>query len=92
MSTTIPWLQLPWINPERTKKLIDALSRRILVIDGAMGTMVQGYSLVEDDYRGERFAYAALYDGRDDDLGQRLFDGPSADVEVAEGQRFARNA
>ena len=52
MSTTIPWL-----HPERVQKLSDALSRRILVIDGAMGTMVQGYSLVEDDYRGERFAH-----------------------------------
>ena len=28
---------------------------RILVIDGAMGTMIQGYKLSENDYRGERF-------------------------------------
>jgi 5-methyltetrahydrofolate--homocysteine methyltransferase len=32
-----------------------ALDARILVIDGAMGTMVQGYDLTEDDFRGERF-------------------------------------
>ena len=31
-------------------------SRRVLVIDGAMGTMIQGYHLTEADYRGERFA------------------------------------
>jgi len=51
MSTTIPWL-----HPARVQKLSDALSRRILVIDGAMGTMVQSYRLEENDYRGERFA------------------------------------
>ncbi|HEX6616172.1 MAG TPA: methionine synthase [Gemmatimonadales bacterium] len=32
------------------------LSRRILVLDGAMGTMIQTYGLEERDYRGERFA------------------------------------
>jgi 5-methyltetrahydrofolate--homocysteine methyltransferase len=31
------------------------LERRILVIDGAMGTMIQKYHLKEEDYRGERF-------------------------------------
>ncbi|MBX2924451.1 MAG: homocysteine S-methyltransferase family protein [Chitinophagaceae bacterium] len=33
----------------------DALKERILVIDGAMGTMIQRYKLGEADYRGERF-------------------------------------
>ena len=33
-----------------------ALEKRILVIDGAMGTMIQRYKLSEADYRGERFA------------------------------------
>src|SRR5690349_24518952 len=33
-----------------------ALQQRILVIDGAMGTMIQRYKLAEKDYRGERFA------------------------------------
>ena len=33
-----------------------ALQQRILVLDGAMGTMIQAVGLVEDDYRGERFA------------------------------------
>ncbi|ULX57967.1 methionine synthase [Ectothiorhodosinus mongolicus] len=36
--------------------LEEALSRRILILDGAMGTMIQSYGLVEEDYRGERFA------------------------------------
>jgi 5-methyltetrahydrofolate--homocysteine methyltransferase len=47
---------LPWLRPERTRLLLDALSRRILVIDGAMGTMLQSYKLDEAGYRGERFA------------------------------------
>lgn len=33
----------------------EALEQRILVIDGAMGTMIQRYHLTEADYRGERF-------------------------------------
>ncbi|NOS90256.1 MAG: methionine synthase [Methylococcaceae bacterium] len=32
------------------------LSQRILFLDGAMGTMIQGYKLDEKDYRGDRFA------------------------------------
>ncbi|MFT4048138.1 MAG: homocysteine S-methyltransferase family protein, partial [Solimonas sp.] len=39
-----------------TAPLHAALRRRILVLDGAMGTMIQGYKLEERDYRGERFA------------------------------------
>ena len=31
------------------------LEKRILVIDGAMGTMIQRHKLTEEDYRGERF-------------------------------------
>src|SRR3954469_3722628 len=33
-----------------------ALKKRILVLDGAMGTMIQRYKLTEADFRGERFA------------------------------------
>src|SRR6478672_10740430 len=33
----------------------DVLKERILIIDGAMGTMIQRYKLEEADYRGERF-------------------------------------
>jgi 5-methyltetrahydrofolate--homocysteine methyltransferase len=33
----------------------DLLKERILIIDGAMGTMIQRYNLTEEDYRGDRF-------------------------------------
>ena len=33
----------------------DILQSRILVLDGAMGTMIQRYNLSEDQYKGERF-------------------------------------
>ena len=36
--------------------LKDSLKERILVLDGAMGTMIQQYSLTEEDFRGERFS------------------------------------
>ena len=38
------------------KILTRLLTERILIMDGAMGTMIQGYDLDEDAYRGERFA------------------------------------
>jgi 5-methyltetrahydrofolate--homocysteine methyltransferase len=37
------------------QKLRKLLNEQILIIDGAMGTMVQRYQLNEEDYRGERF-------------------------------------
>lgn len=37
------------------KTLQDSLKERILIIDGAMGTMIQRHKLTEADYRGERF-------------------------------------
>lgn len=40
---------------ERTDLLKQLLSERILMLDGAMGTMIQSYKLSESDYRGERF-------------------------------------
>jgi len=36
-------------------KIHDILKNRILILDGAMGTMIQRYKLTEDDFRGERF-------------------------------------
>ena len=36
-------------------KFEQLLSERILILDGAMGTMIQAYKLEEDGYRGERF-------------------------------------
>lgn len=42
---------------QTTKLRIEqALTQRILVIDGGMGTMIQAHQLQESDYRGERFA------------------------------------
>ena len=37
------------------KTIQEELKKRILIIDGAMGTMIQRYKLAEADYRGERF-------------------------------------
>ena len=43
------------------------LGERILILDGAMGTMIQSYKLAEADYRGERFAaYAQDLKGNND--------------------------
>src|SRR4051812_42368212 len=42
-------------RPARIAALHDALKQRILVLDGAMGTMVQRYALTEAQFRGERF-------------------------------------
>lgn len=36
--------------------LLDAAAQRILILDGAMGTMLQRHKLTESDFRGERFA------------------------------------
>ncbi|MBP6533601.1 MAG: methionine synthase [Arenimonas sp.] len=54
---------LPWKNPERVDALENALKNRILILDGAMGTMIQRHDLQESDYRGERFkhGYDALF-------------------------------
>ena len=39
--------------------LSEILSRRIVILDGAMGTMVQRHKLTETDYRGARFRRAS---------------------------------
>ena len=44
---------------KQTQKLTEILSQKILFLDGAMGTMIQGYGLEEKDFRGERFKDAA---------------------------------
>ncbi len=46
----------PQHRPDATADLTAALLDRVLVLDGAMGTMIQSYGLAEADYRGERFA------------------------------------
>jgi 5-methyltetrahydrofolate--homocysteine methyltransferase len=40
---------------DRTDELIALLQQRILILDGAMGTMIQRHKLQEADYRGEQF-------------------------------------
>ena len=41
-----------WLFPERTQRLLRALHQRILILDGAMGTMLQRHGLDEAGYRG----------------------------------------
>ncbi|MFA9441299.1 methionine synthase [Uliginosibacterium sp. sgz301328] len=43
------------MQPDRSPELRQLLAQRILILDGAMGTMIQRYKLGEADYRGERF-------------------------------------
>ncbi|HEX9163119.1 MAG TPA: homocysteine S-methyltransferase family protein, partial [Thermoanaerobaculia bacterium] len=43
-------------QPDRTAELRQLLEKRILIIDGAMGTMIQRYHLDEKAFRGSRFA------------------------------------
>ena len=46
---------LPWLHPDRVALLENALRERILILDGGMGTMLQGHQLDEEGFRGERF-------------------------------------
>jgi 5-methyltetrahydrofolate--homocysteine methyltransferase len=41
---------------DRIEQLLELSRQRILILDGAMGTMIQRYNLVEADYRGARFS------------------------------------
>lgn len=41
---------------DRSAQLKQLMAERILILDGAMGTMIQRHKLEEEDYRGERFA------------------------------------
>src|ERR1700704_3669494 len=47
------------MQPDRTEELSALLERRILILDGAMGTTIQGSRLSEADFRGERFSGSA---------------------------------
>ncbi|MFO0909792.1 MAG: methionine synthase [Isosphaeraceae bacterium] len=48
-------MTLPPSTPRVKSTIASLLEERILVLDGAMGTMIQTYGLGEDDFRGERF-------------------------------------
>lgn len=43
-------------SADKTLHIRSLLEQKILILDGAMGTMIQHHKLEEDDYRGERFA------------------------------------
>ena len=40
---------------DKTEQIKQLMSEKILILDGAMGTMIQSYKLEEKDYRGEQF-------------------------------------
>jgi len=43
------------VKNDKTEILRSLLNERVLIMDGAMGTVIQGYGLAEEDFRGERF-------------------------------------
>jgi 5-methyltetrahydrofolate--homocysteine methyltransferase len=45
----------PYTRSSRLTRLDELLLERIVVLDGAMGTLIQSYTLEETDFRGERF-------------------------------------
>jgi 5-methyltetrahydrofolate--homocysteine methyltransferase len=55
-------------RPDASQELGELLRERILVLDGAMGTMIQAHKLAEHDYRGDRFASYDRDLGGDNDL------------------------
>ena len=58
---------------KRIVSLIETLESRIMLLDGAMGTMIQGYGLSEEDYRGDKFG---------DRRGRAVGIGPAAGQET----------
>ena len=85
----------------RTNLLRQAVKDRILVLDGAMGTMLQRYKLTEADYRGEQFAnwpsdlkgnHDLLNITRPDVVGQVHRDYFLAGADIVETNTFNANA
>ena len=64
--------QLPWLHPERVALIQKGLAERIMILDGGMGTMLQGHRLDESGYRGQRFAQGrdALHEHSHDHPGE----------------------
>jgi 5-methyltetrahydrofolate--homocysteine methyltransferase len=48
---------MPYAANDTRARLEDLLSRRILLLDGAMGTMIYAHKPAEEDYRGSRFRH-----------------------------------
>lgn len=46
----------------------EILKHRILILDGAMGSLIQGYKLTEEDFRGDRFSDAVILQKGNNDL------------------------
>ena len=44
------------MQPDLTDRLSSICAERIMILDGAMGTMIQAKGLTENDFRGDRFA------------------------------------
>lgn len=55
-------------RPKRVDRLKQIVGERILILDGAMGTMIQSYKLDEADFCGERFVDAPIPLQGDNDL------------------------
>src|SRR5690606_27885474 len=53
-SVTFPSLPYPLESYTRGAEFARLLSERIMILDGAMGTMSQQHKLAEDDFRGQR--------------------------------------
>jgi 5-methyltetrahydrofolate--homocysteine methyltransferase len=56
VTSSTPTAAEPRPQPDRTDELLALMAERVLVLDGAMGTMIQRHRLQAEDYRGERFA------------------------------------
>src|SRR3546814_17692124 len=81
---------LPWREPERVEQLLALLAERIVVLDGAMGTMIQRHEPDEAGYRGERFAEG--YDVQDVQVPRRAGSPGAADEQhFAEGHQHGTN-
>jgi 5-methyltetrahydrofolate--homocysteine methyltransferase len=89
------------MQPDRTAELCALLERRILILDGAMGTTIQGYRLSESDFRGQRFASSArelkgnndlLSLTRPEVIGEIHFQYLEAGADIIETNTFNSNA
>lgn len=85
---------------QRLEGLFAAARQRILILDGAMGTMIQSYRLDEQDFRGARFAgHAAPLKGNNDlltltrpDIIRQIHDGFfAAGADIVETNTFNSN-
>src|SRR6202795_3338466 len=52
------WLDVPARRQKNSRAagVMALLEQRLVILDGAMGTMIQGHALTEEQFRGERFA------------------------------------